>query len=240
MAAASSSRPCCPGLAPCCPFPSFIFNRAAAHLRHTDRTQNHPHWLLPVPFSSVRSTLDVPSRLPAAIAALQARPTTCLPVCLTTCLPTSFGLRSFVPRLPPGNQQSQTQIPLLPPSSAASDLTCLLSLPCPALSWPRPALASPHLAFCPDLPLNPFLTSTPTCNLLILATCVAQFCQVQIRPAPPLLLPPCANDLYVHAVERPRSPNCDDQTAAPATPDCPRRPSNGTAPMRHAKVDSKR
>lgn len=55
VAVASSSRPVLALPWPCSvlPFPSFIFNRAAAHLRHTDRTQNHPHWLLPVPFSQV-------------------------------------------------------------------------------------------------------------------------------------------------------------------------------------------
>lgn len=83
--------PVLPWPCPVLPFPSFIFNRAAAHLRHTDRTQNHPHWLLPVPFSQVRSTLDVPPAFQPAIAALQARPT-----CLPACLPRLVFARSYL------------------------------------------------------------------------------------------------------------------------------------------------
>lgn len=71
-------------------FPSFIFNRATAHLRHTDRTQNHPYWLLPVPFSPSQVDPGRASRLPAAIAALQARP-----ICLSTC-PAYLVWSSFV------------------------------------------------------------------------------------------------------------------------------------------------
>lgn len=106
MAAASSSRPVLP-------FPSFIFNRAAAHLRHTDRTQNHPHWLLPVLFSQVDPGRA--SRLPAAIVALQARPY------LSVYLPVYLVWSSFVRTSPVSRKPTKPDSD----STFAAIVTCL-------------------------------------------------------------------------------------------------------------------
>lgn len=116
VAVASSSRPVlrCPGLAPCCPFPLLFLTEQP----HTYVIPTAPKTTRTgcCPSRSVRSTLGRASRLPAAIAATAGPASTCL----STCLPTSFGLRSFVPRLRPGNRQSKTQIPLF-----AAIVSCL-------------------------------------------------------------------------------------------------------------------
>lgn len=226
-----------PPAAPCCPFPLLFLTEQP----HTYVIPTAPKTTRTGCCPSRSSQVDPgrASRLPAAIAALQARPY------LSVYLPVYLVWSSFV-RTSPASRK-----PTKPDSNStfAAIVTCLwLDLTIVfALPWPRPpprsglVLALPHLAFYPDLPLEPIFDFCFHLNCPSSRPVLPSFarCKSAVRVPPPSS-PSCTNDLYVHAEERPRSPNRDDQTAAPSTPDCPRRPTHGTAPMRHAKVDSKR
>ena len=117
------------------PFPSFIFNRAAAHLRHTDHTPKPPALAVARPVHSGRPWTCFP---PPSCNCCIAGPF--LPVCLLACLPRLVFVRSYL-ACNRETDKAILKIPLLPPpSSVVSDLTCLLPLPCPGLAPPWPCL----------------------------------------------------------------------------------------------------